>query len=341
MAFSPQAMTLDVYATQSNDPVVEKFTDSLYRTKNIVKDIPLATKDTLIMLGARMDQNSALPSMTNIWTAVNQDPTVVIGKLTDYSERMFLVRAQFQIDKRINRDTNAISPPIDVQSKLFFAAFEYNFNYTFINNAHNSGGNLDAFAGLRTRLDNPGAYGMPTELKFAATGADLSPTGITAATANAFLRYVEQLLDFIMAEDGDNVVLYMNDYMRRAFAYAVRQAGPGAGFDTTTDAFDRKIRTFRGAKLRDVGRKADQTTRIISQNEDSSGNDGGTGYTSIYAVNYGTETFCGWQPEPLRVQAAGLDPTNLVRFNWVVDWGVGLWIPNNRSFARMYGIKIA
>lgn len=335
-------MTLDVYAAQSSDPVVPVVTNALYLTGNIVKDIPLATKDTLIMNGARMDDQSSMPDLTNVWTALNQDPTDVIGKLTNFQAKMFNVRARLQLDKRLMKEPNAITPPIDVQQKLFMSAFEYNFNNIFINNTHNASGNLDAFAGLRTRLDNPGTYGVPSEMRVDGGGIDISKSGISAANANAFVEYVQSLLDFMMAPDGTGVVIYMNDYLKRRFEAAIKQAGTSGGFGITKDQFDRGIETYKNARIRDVGRTSNSSTnRIISQSETVGGADGGTVYTSLYAVKYGEDTFCGWQPEPLRVQPLGIDPTVGTRANWLIDWGVGLWIPNNRSFGRVFGIKIA
>ena len=107
------------------------------------------------------------------------------------------------------------------------------------------------------------------------------------------------------------------------------------------DAFDRSIVKYKGAIVRDVGRRVDQQTRVILPSEDINGNDGGTTYTSMYAVKMGIDSFGGWQWEPLKPRPLGLDPTNGVAYNTVIDWGIGLFQTHTRSVARLYGIKIA
>jgi hypothetical protein len=99
---------------------------------------------------------------------------------------------------------------------------------------------------------------------------------------------------------------------------------------------------FRGARIRDVGRTVDQSTRIITNTETTAGAADGTGKTtSIYAVRYGSKYFSGWQYDSLRPQNLGLDPTNGVMYNAVVDWSVGFWQSHTRAVARLFNIKMS
>jgi hypothetical protein len=337
--FDTNALTLSEYAMQSNDPLVQKITFSLHKTMNAVQDIPLLTRKTFIQNGVRFVDN--LPGVN--WGQLNTPPTVTRGKPTPYQEQMYLVRNQFQIDAKFIGEQNAITNPLDIQIEAWMEAFAYDFNYKFINNAHDgaTGHDPNAPVGLRARLDNPSTYGVQSEMKISTGGIDISQSGLTQATANTFITYVQQLLDYMNVPDGDGVVLYMNDYLKRRFEAAVRILGAGAGFTMTKDAFDRGISKYKEATIRDSGRKSDQVTRVILPTEDINGNDGGTNYTSLYAVKYGTDAFCGWQWEPLKPKNLGLDPTNGVAYNTVIDWGVGLWQPHNRAVGRLYGIKIS
>jgi hypothetical protein len=337
--FDTQALTLSEYAVQSNDPLAQKITFSLHKTMNVVQDIPLLTRKTFIQNGVRFVDN--LPGVN--WGQLNVPPTITRGKPTPYQEQMYLVRNQFQIDSKFIGEQNAITNPLDVQIEAWMEAFGYDFNQKFINNGHSAalGNDPNAPIGLRCRLDNPSSYGVISEMKIGAGGIDISTGGLTTATANGFIGYIQQLLDYMNEPDGNNVVLYMNDYLKRRFEASIRQLGAGGGFTMTKDAFDRGVSKYKEAVIRDVGRQVDQVTRIISPNEDINGNDGGSGYTSIYGVKYGAESFCGWQWEPLKPKNLGLDPTNGVAYNTVIDWGVGLWQPHNRSIGRVYGIKIA
>ena len=345
MAIDTNALSLGEYAIQSNDPLVQKITFSLHKTANILQDIPLVTRDTMRMKGVRFLGN--LPGVT--WSTLNTAPTVTKGKPTAFEEQLFLVRNQFQIDRRFKNNEDNIQDPADVQLNAWMEAFAYDFNTKFINNTHNGGtsSNTNAPAGLRYRLDNPATYGTNGEMKISAGALDISSAGLTQANANTLIEYIQSMFDYMNEPDGQDCVLYMNDLMRRKFEKAVRLMGAGAGFTTQKDAFDRSISTYKNAKIRDVGRQVDQITRVIPNTEDVNGNQAGDpGYltdtkSSIYAVKYGTESFCGWQPEPLKPKDLGLDPTNGVIYNYVIDWGVGLFQPHTRAVARLYNIKVA
>ena len=43
--------------------------------------------------------------------------------------------------------------------------------------------------------------------------------------------------------------------------------------------------------------------------------------------------------KPLKPKALGLDPTNGVAYNTVIDWGIGLWQAHTRAVGRLYDIK--
>src|SRR5207248_1206838 len=115
------------------------------------------------------------------------------------------------------------------------------------------------------------------------------------------------------------------------------------GFTTMKDQFDRTIEMYKGATIRDIGYKVDQATRIIPGGSTFAGgllgeNAAGTGtstasgsiFTSIYAVNYSTDHFFGWQFDVLNVQDLGLI-NNGVIYRTLIDWAVGLINQSTRS----------
>jgi hypothetical protein len=192
------------------------------------------------------------------------------------------------------------------------------------------------------------------ENKIDAGGVDMSQSGMTAATANTLLEYIDQLLWSVDSDsDGTGVVLYMNDVFKRRLHRALRTLGTQGGLDTSKDQFNRTITTYKNAIIRDPGVKADQSTRIIKGNglsgsnaigETSAGVDS-TGasavYTSIYAVNMGEDHFFGWQFAPINVQDLGLLQADGAVYRTLIDWAVGLANASTRSLARLYNIKIA
>jgi hypothetical protein len=165
-------------------------------------------------------------------------------------------------------------------------------------------------------------------------------SALTAATGNSFLEYVDQLLWAVGSVDGNGVVLYMNEVMKRRFATALRILGTSGGFSITQDNYGRTVDKFRGAEIRDIGYKADQTTRIITTTETTAGVDGSSNYTSIYAVRYGEAALFGWQFAPLQARDLG-EMENGSIYRTMVDWAGGLVASDTRSVARLYDIKIS
>jgi hypothetical protein len=174
-----------------------------------------------------------------------------------------------------------------------------------------------------------------------AGGVDLSLTGMSQATANKFLVLLDQLLWSVDSPNGTGVVLYGNEVFARQFTAAIRTMGTNGGFSIAQDQFGRSISMYKGAVLRDPGYMQDQSTRIISTTENATGtaNTGGT-FTSVYAVNYGTDHFYGWQFEAPNVQDLGLIYNGAI-YRTLIDWAVGLMNASTRSIGRLYDIKLA
>ena len=330
------ALTLPQYAIQANVPIVTKVTMSLLENGSVLADIPLANKKTLVQNGVRFE---SLGSPT--WANLNDDFTAVTNTPKAYSEQAYLIRNSIDVDRKLVQDVNQISDPRGVQLAAFLKSVAYDVNDKFINNDPVAG-TAAAPVGLKYRLNNPTIYGSLSELKIDAGGTvvDMSAAGMTAATALAFIELVQNMIDYLGGPDG--VVIYMNDVLKRRFETAIRKVGAGAGFTTTADAFDRRISTFQGAIIRDIGRKADQTTRIITSTENADGTAGSSNYTSMYAVKYGEDHLMGWQFDPLEdsVIDYGLLP-NAPIYRIGFDYGVGIMSQHNRCMARAYDVKVS
>ena len=170
---------------------------------------------------------------------------------------------------------------------------------------------------------------------------DLSQSGTTQATANKFLELLDQLLWSVDSPEGTGVVIYMNEVMKRRFAFALRAMGTSGGLSVMTDQFNRTIEMYKGAIIREPGYKADQSTRIITTTETADGTaDTSSTFTSIYAVNYDVDHFSGWQFEPPNVQDLGLIYNGAI-YRTLIDWAVGYSSASTRSIGRLYDIKIA
>jgi hypothetical protein len=120
----------------------------------------------------------------------------------------------------------------------------------------------------------------------------------------------------------------------------LRAMGTDGGFTITKDEFDRVQSSYKGAIIKDIGYKSDQATRIIPTVESATGASSGGTFTSVYAVNYSTDHFFGWQFEPLAAHDLGL-LNDGVLYRTVIDWAGGLMNASDRSIGRLYDIKLA
>lgn len=335
MAIAAGTLTLADYAQMSNSPLVQAVTWSLLQYDNILQDVPLADRKSLIANGARFEGN--LPTVN--WSQLNAEGVTTKGTPTPYQEQVYIIRNYIDVDKFIVEDENQIVEPRAIQAQAYLRALTYDFNYKFLKNDHVTG-DANAPVGLRFRIDNGATFGVRSENKINGGAVDLSQAGTTQATANKFLEFLDQLLWSVDSPTGAGVTLYMNEVMRRRFAFALRTMGTSGGFSVMQDQFGRTIEMYKGAVLRDPGYKADQSTRIITTTETADGVADTTGTaTSIYAVNYGTDHFSGWQFEPLNVQDLGLIYNGAI-YRTLIDWAVGFINASNRSVGRIYNVKI-
>jgi hypothetical protein len=339
MAIATNTVTLADYAMMSNSPLVQKVTYSLILYSNILQDIPMITKKSFIINGVRFDGTS-LPSIN--WSQLNAEPLTTKATPVPYQEQAFLLRNSIDVDKYLVEEENQIVDPRGVQVEAYLKALTYDMNFKFINNNHVTG-DANAPVGIRARIDDAGGankWGVRSENKITGSAVDLSQANATQATANKFIELLDQLLWSVDAPDGDGVVLYMNDTMKRRINFLLRLMGTSGGLAITQDQFNRVITMYKGATIHDLGYKADQTTRIISSTEDTSGNDASSTYTSIYAVNYSEGHLMGWQFGPPNVQDLGLI-NNGVIYRTLVDYAAGYCNVSTRSLGRLYDLKIA
>lgn len=340
MSIDSNAYSLSDYALNSNSPLVRAISYSLIMNDNIIQDLPLLTKKTMIANGVRFEGN--LPSVN--WASVNSEGVTTKGTPTPYSEQLYLIRNYIDVDEVYVEEENSIVDPRSAQVEAWLKALSYDFNDKFFNNDHITG-NVDAPVGLKYRINNGSVFGVRSENLINGGGLDISQAtlGTTPVNGNKLLEYIDQLLWSVDSPTGDGVIIYANEVFRRRFAFAVRALGTSGGFAITQDQFGRTIDRYKNAIFRDPGYKADQSTRIVPNTEAVDGtNPGNSTYTSIYAVNYGTDHFYGWQFKDMNASIQDLGKINNgVIYRTYMNWSVGLMNASTRSIGRIYGLKMS
>lgn len=336
MAVDTNAYNLADYALNSNSPLVRAFSWSLIDNGSAIQDVPLFSKKSLIANGVRWEGN--LPTVN--WANINEEGVTTKGTPTAYQEQLYLIRNNIDVDEVYEEEENSIVSPRASQVDAWLKALAYDFNHKLIKNDHVTG-DSKSIVGLRARIDNGSTYGVRSENKIDAGAVDLTQAAATQATANKFIEFLDQLLWSVDSPEGTNVTLYMNEVMKRRFAFVVRLLGTSGGFETTTDQFERTIQKYKGAVIRDIGYKADQATRIITTTETANGaTDTGSTHTSIYAVNYSQTHLHGWQFQAPQVLDLGRLNNGAI-FRTYINWSVGLMSASTRSIARLHGIKLS
>jgi hypothetical protein len=329
------SLTLSDYAILSNSPLVQKISYSMLMHGNVLQDIPLRTYKSMTANGVRFLGSEGAPTVA--FRALNADPATTKSVPTPYQEQAYINSNNFDIDNVILEDINSIQDQFAVQTEAYVKFLTYKWNDVFINNNHITG-DANAPVGLRYRLDNPTDYKIPTEMKFAAGGSTVDISA--GANGDALAENIQKMLDLMGAPDGTGVVLYMSELTRRKADRAIRKLGAGIGFDTVRDAFDRRVTTYQNAIVRTIGRKADQSTQIITDTESTAGADSSSTYSSIYGVKYGEMDFAGWQFKSLEEAFFGpFQLQNGVQKRITFDWPVGFWQENVRAVCRSYGYK--
>jgi hypothetical protein len=342
MAAASNALTLYDYGAMSSDPLVKKITMGMYETGVSVLDVmPLVSTKSLKANGVRFIAGS-LPAVGT--RKLNDEPDVVKAVPKEFEEQAYIVSNQFQIDRFLDMEQNAIQDPIDTQFKAWQESFVRTFSDKFINASPQT--DPEWFAGLRYRLGaGRSAYDIPDEMNIDGGSVNLTLTAsMTSTTAETFFELLDQALDAVGSSEGNGCSIFVNDTLFRRIATAAKRAQSGNALDQTKDNFDRMITTYRNARLIQLPRKSSDANgdsdKIITNTETTTGASGSSDYTSLYVCRFGQDRLSGWQFEPLAVKDLGIDPTVGTRRNVVVDWAVGLFQPNPRSAARIYDIKI-
>lgn len=217
-------------------------------------------------------------------------------------------------------------------------AIVYEFNEAVINGPNvnlDGSSNPAAIIGIRQRVDDlDGQQGL-TEVKLdpgTGDGTLFGPTA-TSAQANTVLDSLNRSIYFIDGHAPDWA--FCNQTFLLGLESQLRRNGL---FATTRDQYERMVYVYRDVPFYDVGKKVDQATFIIGDDEVK-----GTSVdcTSVYFGRNGIDThFGGWEMSPLDVRDLGeLQGSPLYRTR--VDWSLGLGNWHQRALSRVEGIRAA
>lgn len=317
------AWTLSELSKIETDTLRKSVIDTLIMESNLMELCPW---ETIGQLATTVVKIKDLPSVG--FRKVNEGYSESIGHFEQAVENISLFGGDIDTDIAIARAKNTIADARAIQQTLKLKAIAYNFNDNFINGDPSS--DPEEYKGLDKRIDDINAEGYTNQL---IDLADTTDKGILRDSAARF-AFLDKLNELIYAIKGHNPdYLLMNKKMLLALRSLLLREKL---LDTTSDLFNRRIDMYLGARLIDIGVKANQSTEIIT-NEETDG--GGSYETSIYAVKFGIgEMTWGIQQYPLEVRDIGELESKPV-FRTRLDWNLGLATVDPRSLSRLYGIR--
>jgi len=255
------------------------------------------------------------------------------GDIEMLEERIYLLGGNIDVDKALERQKGIVDAR-SFHEKLQLEAIARMFNTYFINGDPTV--DVDGVTGLFYRTENV----LPASQKVNGGGLDISPDTGTATWFSDVIAKLEELID--ACNEGDCDALLMDRYTKLRLETAFKKSGL---LGTHKDQLGRKFSTYGegGPLLVPMGYQRDETsiaagTRVIGHVELTNGTAlSGGGATSIYALKFGKDQLNGAQEYAMEVTDKG-ELDDGVTYRTVVDWPVGIYMPNSRAVARLYGI---
>jgi hypothetical protein len=321
--------TLAELSKIETDPLRKSVADTFLMESDIMQMVPWETIGTLSTAVVKMQD---LPSVG--FRKINEGYDESVGHFEQKVETISLLGGMIDTDKALARAKNTVADARAIQQTMMVKAIAYKFNDRFING--NPSTDPEEFKGLSQRVDEVVQEGFTDQfVDCGGTYGAARDAGIMYDDANGynFLNKLDQLIYSIRGHNPD--VLLMNKKTLMAVRSLLRKLRL---LDNTKDMFDRNVDIYAGARLVDIGVKADQTTEIILNTEDPQGIYTSDVSTSIYAVKFGIGEFLwGIQEYALEVTDKGLLESKPV-YRTEVDWPLGLAHIDPRCIGRLANV---
>ena len=323
------AWTLAELSKIETDTLRKSVVDTLIMESNVLELVPF---ETIGALSTTIIKYKDLPSVG--FRKINEGYAESTGTFLQKVENISLLGGMIDTDKAIARAANTVADARAIQQQMMVKAIAYKFNDRFING--DPATEPEEFKGISKRVDDVVAEGFTEQyIDLAGTYGAARDAGILYDDASGFnfLNKLDQLIYACPGHQPD--LLLMNKKCLLAVRALLRRLRL---LDVTKDAFDRSVDAYSGARLVDIGVKADQITEIVTNTEDPDGLYTSDVSTSIYAVKFGIGEFL-WaiQEYPIEVYDKGLLEASPV-YRTEVDFPLGLAHVNARSIGRLYNI---
>ncbi len=310
------AFTLAESAKYSQNDLQRGVIETFVIEANVLDRLPL-----LPIQGNAYAYNEELTLPGIEFRAVNSAYAESTGTINQKTESLVILGGDADVDTFLVKTRGNLNDLRAAATRGKVKAANFKFQDGFING--DVAVDANSFDGLKKRL---------TGAQVIAAGANgLAVLGADDVARHAFLDQLDALLALVPNADA----LYMNASILAKVKGSARRL---TIFDQTVDDFGRKIGTYQGVALIDIGNKADGTA-IIPQTETQGTAVGTT--SSIYAVRFGRDEsdrgVTGLTNGGIDVRDLGEQDAKPV-FRTRIEFFCGLGVFGGKAAARLTGV---
>jgi hypothetical protein len=310
------ALTLAESAKYSQDDLQRGVIETFVIEANVLDRLPL-----LPIQGNAYAYNEELTLPGIEFRAVNSAYAESTGTINQKTESLVILGGDADVDTFMVKTRGNLNDLRAAATRGKVKAANFKFQDAFVNG--DVAVDANSFDGLKKRL---------TGAQVIAAGTNgLAVLGADDAARHAFLDQLDGLLALVPNADA----LYMNASILAKIKGSARRL---TIFDQTVDSFGRKIGTYQGVALIDIGNKADGTP-IIPQTEDQGTAVGTT--SSVYAVRFGRDesdrAVTGLTNGGIDVRDLGEQDAKPV-YRTRIEFFCGLGVFGGKAAARLTGV---
>jgi hypothetical protein len=310
------ALTLAESAKYSQNDLQRGVIETFVIEANVLDRLPLLTVE-----GNAYAYNEELTLPGIEFRAVNSAYAESTGTINPKTEGLVILGGDADVDTFLVKTRGNLNDLRAAATRGKVKAANYKFQDAFING--DTGVDANSFDGLKKRL-------IGAQTIFTATNG-MPVIGADDAARHSFLDQLDRLLAMVPGADA----LYMNAGILAKIKGSARRL---TIFDQSIDDFGRKISTYQGVALIDIGQTA-AGVDIIPQTE-TQGTAVGTS-TSIYAVKFGRDEsdrgVTGLTNGGIDVRDLGEQDAKPV-FRTRIEFFCGLGVFGSKAAARLTGV---
>lgn len=264
------------------------------------------------------NEELALPGVE--FRAVNTAYSESTGTINPKTETIVILGGDADVDTYLVRTRGNLQDLRAEQTSMKVKAISYKYQDAFING--DTGVDANSFDGLKKRLTGAQVIAAATD--------GLPVVGADDAARHTFF----DALDALLAAVPGAQALYMNSLILSKIRSSARRL---TIYDQTVDSFGRKIATYNGVPMLDIGTKADGSLIIPQTETQGTSNIASSIYAVKFGGNEGDQAVTGLTNGGVSVRDLGEQQVKPV-FRTRIEFFCGLGVFGGKAAARLTGV---